>query len=307
MKFTAFLLLVLSLSSWGNIDTQNLEKTNLGQNNIEKALIIYNEKQKVEEEKVKEEKKEEVKQKETIKPKTKMVYKWNTSNESFSKAKRLLYAEVYWTPEVKKTIYCGCSYTDLHNIDLKSCGLSELEKIKRANRIEAEHVVPAHAFGWSFKSWREGDPKCVTSKWTSFKWRNCARKVNKDFRLMEADLYNLYPAVWEVNGRRSNFSMAMIPWEDHRVWKYKVSCDIEVDTKIRKIEPKEDVRGDIARTYMYMDLVYPWHDIISEKNKKLYEAWAKLDPVSKEECRRYRIIKEIQGNENPILKELCEK
>ena len=101
--------------------------------------------------------------------------------------------------------------TTKKEVDFTSCGYMPQKDNKRAHRIEWEHVVPAEAFGQSFKEWREGHPDCVDNRGKSFKGRKCAEKVNPEFRQMQADMYNLYPAVGEVNGLRSNYSMAMIP------------------------------------------------------------------------------------------------
>ena len=220
---------------------------------------------------------------------------------SFSKAKKILYSEVFNSPDLKKTIYCNCSYKDLHHVDLKSCGYVPRKNKKRAARIEAEHVVPAHAFGQSFPEWRKGSPKCVNGKGKSFKGRRCARKVNRDFRRMEADLYNLFPAVGEVNGDRSNYSMAVIAGEARAYGK----CDVEIEN--RKIEPRPEIRGDIARVYMYMEKNYPGHGIISKKNRNLFDVWDKKDPVDRAECERVGRIERIQGNRNSVVLERCEK
>jgi deoxyribonuclease-1 len=56
---------------------------------------------------------------------------------------------------------------------------------------------------------------------------------------------------------------------------------------------------------MYMENSYPWHWIISNKNKKMFDVWNNIDPISKEECIRYKTIKSIQLNENFILKTKC--
>ena len=45
------------------------------------------------------------------------------------------------------------------------------------------------------------------------------------FRYMEADLYNLQPAIGEVNGLRSNYSMEMIPGEKREFG----ACDVEIE------------------------------------------------------------------------------
>lgn len=65
-----------------------------------------------------------------------------------------------------------------------------------------EHIVPAHAFGQSFKEWREGHPECVNRKGKLFRGRNCAQKVNIKFRYMQADMYNLVLAMGEINSLR---------------------------------------------------------------------------------------------------------
>lgn len=76
---------------------------------------------------------------------------------------------------------------------------------------------------------------------------------------MESDLYNLVPAVGEINGLRSNYSFAMIPGEKREFG----ACDMEM--KDRKAEPPPEVKGDIARTYYYMHWAYSGHDVISKK------------------------------------------
>jgi deoxyribonuclease-1 len=64
-------------------------------------------------------------------------------------------------------------------------------------------------------------------------------------------------------------------------------------------------KGTVARAYLYMDAAYPEHGVVSNKNRKLFEAWDKTHPVEPWECDLYREIKKAQGNENPILAERC--
>ena len=73
----------------------------------------------------------------------------------------------------------------------------------------------------------------------------------------------------------------------------------------RKAEPPENIRGDIARIYFYMDDAYPGRGIISGKNRKLFEAWDKQDPVDAWECEREKRIKGVQGNVNRFVKNSC--
>ena len=216
----------------------------------------------------------------------------NTTIQSFSQAKKLM-RQVFAGHE--RTFYCDCAY-DGATVDVQSCGYQPQKPSKRARQLEWEHVVPAEAFGQSFPEWRDGHPECVDRKGKALQGRNCARKMAVLFRYMEADLYNLQPAIGEVNQLRANYSMAMIPGEALRFG----ACDLEIED--RKIEPRPDIRGDIARTYFYMDAAYPGRGIISEKNHKLFEAWDREDPVDAWERKRVRRIEGLQGNPNPFVK-----
>ena len=123
----------------------------------------------------------------------------NTTIKSFSKAKKILLRQVY--RDHKTTFYCNCPFNSKKKI-LPSDNYTPKKDGKRAHRLEWEHIVPAHAFGQSFPEWRNGHPKCKTRKGKPFKGRNCARKMAPQFRYMEADMYNLVPAVGEINGLR---------------------------------------------------------------------------------------------------------
>ncbi len=200
------------------------------------------------------------------------------SIQSFSEAKKIA-AKIYY--DQSETFYCGCGFQG-KEVDATSCGYQPRKNAKRGERIEWEHVVPAHAFGHTRQCWREAI--CTNSKGESYKGRKCCRKVDPIFREMEADLNNLVPAVGELNGDRGNFSFSMIEGEP-RVYG---ACDFEVDFKARKAEPRPEVRGDIARIYFYMRDTYGIP--ISGKQQKLFEVWDRMDPISNWEIERQRRI-----------------
>ncbi len=223
----------------------------------------------------------------------------NSWNDSFNRAKRTLQRHVY--ADHKITFYCGCTFNDKKKV--RPCDKYKPKNdSRRAKRIEWEHIVPAAHFGQSFKAWRNGHPDCVDKRGKPFKGRGCAGKVSQAYRYMESDMYNLVPAIGEVNGLRSNFRFDMIAGEKRDFG----ACDMEIDSTARIAEPPERVRGDIARTYKYMDEAYPGHGIIGEASKKLFDAWDKLDPVDAWECERCRRIESIQKNENSIVKNACQ-
>lgn len=219
----------------------------------------------------------------------------NETIYSFSKAKKTLERSVYF--DHRETIYCGAKFDAKKNITLPP-GFHSDKHVKRSKRVEWEHVVPAENFGRTFSEWREGNEKCVNSKGKSFKGRRCAEKVNKEYRLMQSDMYNLYPAIGSVNAMRSNYNFVMLPEESSSFG----SCEMKIDSK--KAEPPIEARGRIARTYLYMDQAYSRYNM-SKAQKQLMNAWDKQYPVSAWECERGERIEKLQGNVNKILQSRC--
>ncbi|MCE0495788.1 endonuclease [Vibrio salinus] len=221
----------------------------------------------------------------------------NMTNDSFSKAKRWMQQKIYVDSNLRKTIYCGASFDTNKRITLPD-GFTTTKYLKRQYKWEAEHVVAAENFGRTFKAWREGDPKCVNSKGKSFKGRNCASKVSEEYRYMQADLYNLFPAIGSVNAARQNYNFTVLPGTKSLFG----SCDMHIQN--HKVQPPEAARGRIARTHLYFDAVYPRYTL-SAAQRKLMIAWDKQYPVSSSECEIGKRVKAIQHSSNPILEARC--
>lgn len=218
---------------------------------------------------------------------------WNTS---FNKAKKTLERNIYFDHRI--TLYCGALFDAKKNITLPE-GFIAKKHIKRSSRVEWEHVVPAENFGRTFAEWRNGDTKCVNKEGKPFKGRRCAEKVNMEYRYMQSDLYNLYPAIGSVNATRSNYNFQMLP----NVKPDFGTCEFKVDN--RKVEPPERARGQIARTYQYMEKAYPRYKM-SKQQAQLMNAWDKMYPVDLWECTRAKRIEAIQGNKNMIVEQACQ-
>ena len=120
----------------------------------------------------------------------------NTTNEDFRDSKKMLERKVYFDHRV--TLYCGYAFDKQKNVSLPAGFVAPQHK-ERAGRVEWEHVVPAENFGRAFKEWREGDGRCTNEKGHFYKGRRCAEKMSAEYRLMQADMYNLFPAVGAVN------------------------------------------------------------------------------------------------------------
>lgn len=220
----------------------------------------------------------------------------NESIESFTKAKRLLEDRVYFDHRV--TLYCEAPFDAKKNITLPE-GFTTPKHEKRAHRVEWEHVVPAENFGRAFPEWRDGDEACVDNRGKAYKGRRCAEKASAEFRFMQADLYNLYPAIGAVNALRSNYRYSMLPG----VAPTFGSCAMKVAD--RRAEPPEAARGTIARTVLYMADAYAGRYRLSQQDRRLMESWDRMYPVDAWECERADRIRKIQGNVNERVSSAC--
>ncbi len=208
--------------------------------------------------------------------------------DNFNEAKRLL-PGIYRQLDEPKTLYCGCKLTFNKNRyypDLKSCGYKARKNAKRAARIEAEHVMPAWDFGHQMQCWKDG------------KREQCAGS-DQTYKRMEGDLHNLFPAVGEVNGDRSNYQFTN--WNG-TADQYG-QCQMVIDFKGKQAQPPQESRGIIARAYLYMSKQYGVR--LSHAQERLYKAWNNIYPPEKDECRRNEIIQGVQGNYNEFISAKC--
>ncbi|WP_194788761.1 endonuclease [Pseudomonas sp. UFMG81] len=183
-------------------------------------------------------------------------------------------------------LYCGCKWTWVGKsggrIDPASCGYETRKLQSRAERTEWEHIVPAWTFGHQRQCWQNGGREAC---------------VDKDpvFRAMEADLFNLYPSVGEVNGDRSNFNYGMVAG----VAPQYGQCTTKVDFQQKAAEPRNEVKGLVARTTFYMFDRYQLS--MSRQQQQLLMAWDKQYPVTAWEKERDRRIAAVMGHSNPFV------
>ena len=205
---------------------------------------------------------------------------------SFSDAKYEARTYVYYNRNDDGDFYCGCDWRWVGRsggrTDLESCGYKVRAQATRAARTEWEHVMPAWVMGHQRQCWQEGGRK------------NC-KATDPVFEIMEADLHNLVPAIGEVNGDRSNYSMAEVPDSAPQYG----ACDAETDFKGRKFEPRDEVKRQVARIYFYMADRYNLR--LSNKDQRLFMAWDRMYPVSEWERERDRRIAKRMGHSNPFV------
>ncbi|WP_338885405.1 MULTISPECIES: endonuclease [Xenorhabdus] len=185
------------------------------------------------------------------------------------------------------TLYCGCDWQWVGKsggrVDLASCGYHVRSQQTRAARIEWEHMVPAWVFGHQRQCWQNGGRK------------NCV-ETDPVFRMMESDMHNLAPSIGEVNGDRSNFGYGMLARNTPNMYG---SCSSKVDFKSHLFEPRNRVKGMVARVYFYMHDRY--NLTMSRQQQQLMMAWDRQYPVDAWERERDNRIAKIMGHHNPFV------
>jgi endonuclease I len=123
-------------------------------------------------------------------------------------------------------------------------------------------------------------------------WPQSKLGVSADNSIVNAasDLHNLKPSDPIENSSRSN-----------KFFGYT--------TTFQTYEPRDEVKGDIARILFYMDIMYNELSLIYANDGNVYEmgnlevllAWHELDPVDVFESNRNNVIESLQGNRNPFI------
>lgn len=211
--------------------------------------------------------------------------------KSYAAVKRALYAQVF--VDDSRTLYCSCPFDAERRPDLAACGYVSLDGGERSRRVEVEHVVPASWIGADRSCWRE--KICRDAKGRAFKGRKCCLAIDPAFRAAYQDMHNLWPSVGEVNERRSNYRFGLIDGE-HRIFG---RCDVEIDRRTRRAEPRPAIRGDVARISLYMEVTHGVR--LSDAQRRLFEAWHRDDPPDAMEWRRNERIDRLQGRRNPWI------
>ena len=117
---------------------------------------------------------------------------------------------------------------------------------------------------------------------------------------MRSDIHHLYPTHKDVNAERSNFPFSEIPDAETDMWytagadnSYYTTATIpsadvisnysEKDGEV--FEPREDHKGDLARSIFYFFTMYPdaagdISRLVSDSNVQLLYQWHVQDPVA---------------------------
>lgn len=132
-----------------------------------------------------------------------------------------------------------------------------------------------------------------------------------------SDMHHIFPSKVSVNSARASCIFGEVEDSDTEFWfvfgerlSQMPTTDIdaysEKDEESCVFEPRESVKGDIARAVFYFYTIYQQLADREDKNffprqKDVLLKWHRADPVSEKELRRNDLIAFYQGNLNPFI------
>lgn len=129
--------------------------------------------------------------------------------------------------------------------------------------------------------------------------KNTKECKSDKYRQASSDLHNLWPVLKKFNASRGDLKFGEIEGNKPRFKTPK--CDFERSSgKNAVVEPRDEIKGQIARSYLYM---IHWYDLPTHDLLPLMIKWNKKYPPTDAERKRQLWIEEYQDKVNEFIKE----
>ncbi len=211
--------------------------------------------------------------------------------ETYSRARTMMYTEIYNEGDSVHTLYSG------HKLYLppsENLPIQYMASGGQPNGINAEHIYPR------------------------------SKGAKEEYGNAFSDLHNLAPARWEVNGARSNFAFGEVSDDKTDCWFYRSEKEINAEElstesidKYSEVddmgfnrglfEPREEVKGDVARSVFYFYTMYRDEALKEDpeffgKMREDLCSWHNADAVDELEMDRNLMKAMVQdGKANPFV------
>ncbi|WP_243147365.1 endonuclease [Scytonema sp. UIC 10036] len=169
--------------------------------------------------------------------------------------------------------------------------------------------------GFSIRLTGGGDPSQKADKLGQNTEHVWPQSKGADKGNARSDLHHLFPSRIDVNSDRGNKPFSEIEDRSTEKWfrndvRLKTIPVSEIDefseSAFSRFEPREEVKGNIARAMFYFNTIY--RDRANavdpnyfEKQRQTLCRWNQQDPPDTTEIERSHAIAEFQGNENPFV------
>jgi hypothetical protein len=123
------------------------------------------------------------------------------------------------------------------------------------------------------------------------------QSLGADEEPAKCDLHHLYPTVPDANSARGSYPFGEVTsgvtWSDG-------GSELGTDAGGQTVfEPRDEHKGDVARSMVYFAIRY--QHTLSASEIALYQAWHAADPPSEGELARTFAIRDEQGHANPAV------
>lgn len=183
------------------------------------------------------------------------------------------------------TFFCHQSFSAQGLVHIKACEQCPTQ----TTPIQWMALVPTKKMAQHLLCYQE--KICIDNKGQRFKGLRCCQHNNEIYQQMQKDLHNFVPELPFLKQQRQRLVFGNISVETDAY----PECFV-IDKKRKILIPSREVRGMIARTYLYMRDKY--HITLTPEETRLYLDWHQEYPVSVWERKRNQRIQDIQGNSN---------
>lgn len=216
----------------------------------------------------------------------------------------------YQRLNIQNTFYCDCPYSKnnaqiiqrssiknsgLYTVYLGVCEYQTRSNEALANSLSWDYIVPLDTIAKSLPCGTKAKKKLFKKNALYLPQKQCEN--DSAFQAAKNDPVNREPSIGEIKNDRNAFNFGKLDFESR---KYGL-CDFEVKADKMLAEPREEIRGDIARIHFYMKEKYGIKfDLTYLARLKL---WERSDKATQQECAK--LIFKTMGQEPPFNFTTC--
>ena len=125
------------------------------------------------------------------------------------------------------------------------------------------------------------------------------QSLGAEYPPMECDLHHLYPSDSDANNRRGNDPMGEVSSDIDYYYDSGGSATGKNSSGVRVWEPRDEHKGNTARSLLYFAMRYDY--TLSGSELALYKKWNVADPPDAAEIKRSLAIRDREGEANPYV------
>lgn len=173
----------------------------------------------------------------------------------------------------------------------------DVKNIQKENKIDWVLLVSKKSIASNRPCYEQ--KICINRNGERYRGILCCKNIDPLYNIMVHDLHNRLPMVHHIakNMHTYRFDTITDPNESDII--YYPNCAFKFHTKQKVLEPHPQLKGEIARIFLYMKDTY--HLTFQDSQVELFKKWHREHPASQWEQQKNKAIQKIQGNLNPYI------